>query len=181
MADAQALRKLDMLRSRRIAEMLTERAMLQEATDGLLVGARPLLCKYSLSQDVWMEVAMKLFAVALVSCVSMSDAWKWAIAFSLGMAVLVGVSQPYMQPQVSQLQSFSCFCLALSSAAFVYDKFAWLTRVGLLAPVLLLLWQVRCPDCAEESAERLVQELLTALPKLQQGESHEVHVQLLRF
>ena len=32
-----------------------------------------------------MEVAMKLFAVGLVSCVSMSDAWKWAIAFSLDM------------------------------------------------------------------------------------------------
>lgn len=46
-----------------------------------------------------MEVAMKLFAVGLVSCVSMSDAWKWAIAFSLGMAVLIGVAQPYMQPQ----------------------------------------------------------------------------------
>ena len=50
-------------------------------------------------KDVWMDVAMKLFAVALVSCVSMSDAWKWAIAFSLGMAVLVGTCQPYMWPQ----------------------------------------------------------------------------------
>ena len=42
---------------------------------------------------------MKLFAVALVSCVSMADAWKWAIAFSLGMAVLVAACQPYMEPQ----------------------------------------------------------------------------------
>ena len=30
----------------------------------------------------------------------MSDAWKWAIAFSLGMAVLIAVGQPYMWPQV---------------------------------------------------------------------------------
>lgn len=47
-----------------------------------------------------MDVAIKLFALALVSCVSMSSSpWRWAVAFSLGMAVLVGVSQPYMQPQ----------------------------------------------------------------------------------
>lgn len=52
------------------------------------------------AEDVWMDVVVKLFAVALVSCVSMSDAWKWAIAFSLGMAVLVGACQPYMWPQV---------------------------------------------------------------------------------
>ena len=50
-------------------------------------------------KDVWMDVAMKLFAVALVSCVSMADAWKWAIAFSLVMAVLVAMCQPYMEPQ----------------------------------------------------------------------------------
>lgn len=48
-----------------------------------------------------MDVVMKLFAVALVSCVSMSNAWKWAVAFSLGMAVLVWVSHPFMHPQAN--------------------------------------------------------------------------------
>lgn len=50
-----------------------------------------------------MDVAMKLFAVALVSCVSMSSAWKWAVAICLGMAVLVWVTHPYMQPQVRKM------------------------------------------------------------------------------
>ena len=50
-------------------------------------------------EDVWMFVVMKLFAVALVCCMSMPDAWKWAIAFSLGMAMLAGLCQPYMWPQ----------------------------------------------------------------------------------
>eukprot|EP00913_Durusdinium_trenchii_P028057 g26305.t1 len=156
-ADVETSKDLDMLRSRKITEMLTERLVLQASSDRFLVGAQPLLCKYTLCQDVWMEVAMKLFAVGLVSCVSMSDAWKWAIAFSLGMAVLIGVAQPYMQPQISQLQSLSCFCLALASAAFVYDC-AWLARASLLAPILLLLWQVQHPDCIEALAKRLYQD-----------------------
>lgn len=179
-ADAKTSRNIDVLRSRRVAEMLTERIMLEEAKDRWLIGSQALLCKYMLCQDVWMHLVMKLFAVALVSCVSMSDAWKWAIAFSLGMAVLVGACQPYMWPQVSQLQSLSCFCLALASLAFVYDC-AWLARIALLAPVLLLLWQVLSPDCTEALAERLYQELQLELPKFQRGEGHEVIVQQLRF
>lgn len=34
---------------------------------------------------------MKLYAVALVSCVSMMDAWKWAVAFSLGISQLLDI------------------------------------------------------------------------------------------
>eukprot|EP00435_Cladocopium_sp_Y103_P043821 s102_g12.t1 len=178
--DAETSRERDVLRSRRLTEMLTERIMLdeaEEAEDRLLLGSKPLLLKYTLCQDlgwtwdlgwtiqlnrleqvsspedVWMDVAMKLFSVALVSCVSMADAWKWAIAFSLGMAVLVGACQPYMQPQVGHLQSLSCFCLALASVAFVYDL-PTLARATLLMPVLLLLWQARSPDCTESLAER---------------------------
>eukprot|EP00435_Cladocopium_sp_Y103_P052999 s109_g16.t2 len=179
-ADAETARNIDVLRARKLTEMLTERIMLEEAQDRLLIGSQSLLCKYALSQDVWIYVVLKLFAVALVCCISISDAWKWAIAFSLGMALLVGVGQPYMWPQVSQLQSFSCVCLAVASVAFAYD-FPWLARLGLLAPLLLLLWQVRSPDCTEALAERLYQELQSELPKLQRGESHEVIVQQLRF
>ena len=142
-------------------------------------------------EDVWMFVATKLFALALISCVSMTNAWKWPVAFSVGMAVLVGVCQPYMHPQagsvetswtanwtklrwiakkkhtedgkccffltspkslvkcldstvfqVSQLQTFSYVCLALTSVAFIYD-WPWLARVALMAPVILLFWQAR--------------------------------------
>lgn len=52
-------------------------------------------------QDVWMDVAMKLYAVTLVSFVSMSDAWKFTVALCLGMSVLVWVSHPYMHPQAA--------------------------------------------------------------------------------
>lgn len=179
-ADAETSRSIDVLRSRRITEMLTERIMLEETQDRWLIGSRPLLLKYALCQDVWMDVAMKLFAVALVSCVSMADAWKWAIAFSLGMAVLVAACQPYMEPQVNQLQSLSCFCLALASVAFVYGL-AVLARLTLVAPVMLMLWQVRSPDCTEALAERLFQELQSELPKLQRGEPHELLVQQIRL
>lgn len=179
-ADAETSRSIDVLRSRRITEMLTERIMLEETKDRWLIGSRPLLLKYALCQDVWMDVAMKLFAVALVSCVSMADAWKWAIAFSLGMAVLVAACQPYMEPQVNQLQSLSCLCLALASVAFVYD-WAVLARLTLVAPVMLMLWQVRSPDCTEALAERLFQELQAELPKLQREEPHELLVQQIRL
>lgn len=179
-ADDDTSRDLDTLRSRKIAEMLTERTMVAESSDRWLQGAQPLLFKYAVAQDIWTDVLMKLYAVALVSCVSMMDAWKWAVAFSLGVAVLVGVYQPYMQPQVSHLQSLSCFALAVTSVAFVYDL-RWLARVALLSPVVLLLWQARCPDCTEALAERIYQELQAELPKLQRLEAHEVHVQLLRL
>eukprot|EP00435_Cladocopium_sp_Y103_P027029 s109_g6.t1 len=179
-ANAEASRNIDALTTRRLTEMLTERIMLDEAEDRFLIGFRSLLCKYTLCQDVWMFVATKLFALALISCVSMTDAWKWPIAFSLGMAVLVGVCQPYMHPQVSQLQTFSYFCLALTSVAFIYD-WPWLARVALMAPLTLLFWQVREPDCTAALAERLYQELQSELPKLQRGEAHEVIVQKLRL
>ena len=44
------------------------------------------------------------------------------------------------QPEVSQLQSLKFFCLALASVAFVYNS-AWLARLTLVAPVMLILWQ----------------------------------------
>eukprot|EP00913_Durusdinium_trenchii_P034448 g32229.t1 len=206
-ADEAASKNLDTLKSRKLTEMLTERILLSEAkTDRLLAGAGPLLRKYTLCcqatwaecvyrrrcpskgalicslEDIWMDVVMKLFAVALVSCVSMSNAWKWAVAFSLGMAVLVWVSHPFMHPQVSHLQSLSCFCLALSSVAFVYHR-AFLARLALVAPLLLVLSQVRCPDCTEAMAERCYQELEAELQKLPPREElkHELEVQLLRF
>ena len=56
-------------------------------------------------QDVWIYVVLKVFAVSLVCCVSISDAWKWAIAFNLGMAVLIAVGQPYMWPQAGSEHS----------------------------------------------------------------------------
>ena len=45
-----------------------------------------------------------------------------------------------LKPQVSQLQSLSCVCLAAASVEFAYNS-AWLARGALVAPLLLLLWQ----------------------------------------
>ena len=76
------------------------------------------------SQDVWIYVVTKLYAVALVCCVSMSDAWKWAIAFSLGMAVLVAVCQPYMWPQAKlNLTTFQRFknCIMFRAKTIAFE------------------------------------------------------------
>eukprot|EP00435_Cladocopium_sp_Y103_P031914 s109_g8.t1 len=51
MANAEASKNIDVLRTRRLTEMLTERIMLDEAEDRLLIGSQSLLCKYTLSQD----------------------------------------------------------------------------------------------------------------------------------
>eukprot|EP00913_Durusdinium_trenchii_P023110 g21695.t1 len=152
-ADAETSQNLDALKCRRIFEMLTERTMLSEAKDRLLGKMIEHWKKLDDVQDVWMDVAMKLYAVTLVSFVSMSDAWKFTVALCLGMSVLVWVSHPYMHPQVSHLQSFCCFALALASMAFIQNCFR-LAQLVLLGPLLLLLSQVRCPDCTEALAER---------------------------
>lgn len=39
------------LRSRRLAKMLTERIILDETEDRLMIGSKPLLCKYTLCQE----------------------------------------------------------------------------------------------------------------------------------
>ncbi|CAK9003559.1 LRR receptor-like serine/threonine-protein kinase FLS2 [Durusdinium trenchii] len=129
-----------------------------------------------------MDVVMKLFAVSLVSAVSASavSAWKWSVALCGAMAVLVWVTRPYMQPQVSTLQSLSCLSLAATSVAFIYQM-PNLARAALLTPLLLVLLQVRCPDCEEALAERCYEDLVAELPKLQRGEPHQLNVQLLRF
>ena len=90
-----------------------------------------------------MFVATKLLALALISCVSMTDAWKWPIAFSVAMAVIVGVCQPYMWPQAGPTEiGENPLNSELTSVAFIYD-WPWLARVALMAPVILLFWQAR--------------------------------------
>lgn len=97
------------------------------------------------------------------------------------MTLLVWVTKPFMQPQVSDLQSFSCLSLVFASLGFVYQS-AWLARAALVAPVMLVLMQVRCPDCTEALAERCYKDLASQLLSAPaRAAPTRLHVQLLRL
>ena len=73
----------------------------------------------------------------------------WQVALSYIMSCINGVWLSsnvaaclikILQPEVTQLQSLGCFCLALASVAFVYD-WDWLARLTLVTPMMLMLWQ----------------------------------------
>eukprot|EP00913_Durusdinium_trenchii_P034073 g31892.t1 len=149
------------LRSRTVMQMLTERSMLQdEVSDRVVLGAKQLLTKYAMCQHVWMEVALKLVAVALVSVVSADigvTGLYLALALTLGMAAVIAMVHPYSQPQLNDVQCLCFVSLALSAAGFHYGV-PWISRLGLGAPFLLLSVQVFKPDSVEALALRLYEE-----------------------
>ena len=116
--------------------MLTERVVLQDVvrSDRVLSGAKQLLLKYRFCQNLWMEIAQKLVAVAMVSVVNSVDALQFSLGIALTMAATSLMVQPYLQQQVNTLQSFCFFCLGLAALRFLADF-----RLALLAFSLLRL------------------------------------------
>ncbi|CAK9016522.1 LRR receptor-like serine/threonine-protein kinase FLS2, partial [Durusdinium trenchii] len=111
--EAAALRsRVEMLRHDAMVRMLTERSILTEIqadrSDRVMLGAQKLLCKYVSCQFVWMEVCLKLASTAMVSVVGSKDGLWLSVAITLTMALVVGMAQPFVQPQVNALQT-SCF------------------------------------------------------------------------
>eukprot|EP00913_Durusdinium_trenchii_P014972 g14044.t1 len=142
------------VRHHMITEMLLEHSILEEVgrNDRILQGAKETLFKYATFRDLWMEVVLKLVAVALVRVVSTAqvaqaanssdeEPWPWCVlAITLTMAGTVWMVHPYAQPQVNDLQ-FCCFLgLSISAVGFSFQM-AWLSRLGLLAPLLLAAGQ----------------------------------------
>lgn len=172
------------LRSRTVMQMLTERSMLQdEVSDRVVLGAKQLLTKYAMCQHVWMEVALKLVAVALVSVVSADigvTGLYLALALTLGMAAVIAMVHPYSQPQLNDVQCLCFVSLALSAAGFHYGV-PWISRLGLGAPFLLLSVQVFKPDSVEALALRLYEELKHQSTALQRGQPAVVSVSLRKF
>lgn len=161
-------------RSHAITEMLMERCVLfercelaaPEERERVLCGARDMLIKYAVCQNVWMEILLKLVTISLVSVVqNPHDGLKMSLAVTLVMATLVALFRPYAQAQVNNLQC-SCF-ISLSIAAFSFSlRVPWLSRVSLILPFLVALAQVGLPESPEGCASRIWQELEPQLQRL---------------
>lgn len=181
--EAAALRsRVEMLRHDAMVRMLTERSILTEIqadrSDRVMLGAQKLLCKYVSCQFVWMEVCLKLASTAMVSVVGSKDGLWLSVAITLTMALVVGMAQPFVQPQVNALQT-SCFtCLALAAVGFSFRVWRWLSRLALALPVLQLLLSLLRPDSQEALALRLQQDLEK---KLSVADSAEVSAKQARF
>ncbi|CAE7240212.1 SIK1 [Symbiodinium sp. CCMP2456] len=168
----------DRLRHHAITEMLVERLLIEEEgkNDRVLRGAKELLFKYGTCRDLWMEVVLKLVAVALVNVVSAaqvaSSTEKEVLLFAvgkvviitLGMAFTVWMVQPYGEPQVNDLQLCCFLSLAASAVGFGF-RMLWLSRLALLAPLLLSAWHTLQPDSPESLAWRLWEGLQKDAPE----------------
>jgi len=149
------VKEAEVLQRHMMAQMLIERSILEEETDRVMLGAKQLFCKYAKSENVWMEVCIKVAAAALVSVVAVDNLWL-CVAITLGMALVIGLAQPFAQPQMNVLQSACFACLALAAVGFRHHMA--LARLALAVPFVLLVLQLRRPDSPEMLALRLQQE-----------------------
>jgi len=149
-------KEAEVLQQHLMAQMLMERSILEEETDRVMLGAKQLFCKYAKCENVWMEVCTKVAAAALVSVVAVDNLWL-CVAITLGMALVIGLAQPFAQPQMNVLQSVCFACLALAAVGFRHHMA--LARLALAVPLVLLVLQLRRPDSPEMLALRLQQEL----------------------
>jgi len=175
---AEIKRHSDALRCRAIAELLMERCVLFERCelapanerDRVLAGARDMLMKYAVCQNVWMEIVLKLVTMSLVSVVRSRDGLQLSLAVTLVMATLVAFLRPYAQAQVNNLQC-SCF-ISLAIAALSFSlRVPALSRASLVLPFLVALAQVWLPESPEGRASRIWQELEPKLMDLRSAGS----------
>eukprot|EP00434_Breviolum_minutum_P001790 symbB.v1.2.001585.t1/scaffold88.1/size340390/20 len=175
---AELKRHSDALRCRAIAELLMERCVLFERCelapadqrDRVLAGARDMLMKYAVCQNVWMEIVLKLVTMSLVSVVRSRDGLQLSLAVTLVMATLVAFLRPYAQAQVNNLQC-SCF-ISLAIAALSFSlRVPALSRASLVLPFLVALAQVWLPESPEGRASRIWQELEPKLMDLRSAGS----------
>lgn len=178
--DAQEQAKT--LKCRSIAEMLTERVILQDVihADRVLLGAKQLLLKYMLCKHLWMEIAQKLVAVALVSSVNSVDSLQFSVGITLTMAATSLMVQPYLQQQVNTLQCWCFICLALAAISFKFQC-PWSSRAALLFPFALSAFQALRPDNVESLAIRIWEELDRKMKALKNGQSVEVTADIFSF
>lgn len=166
-----------------LMQMLTERTILEEnAFDRSLMGTKDLLCKYAQCDKVWMEVLLKAASALMVAVAAMNSRWL-AVAVALTMAAVVAVASPFAQPQINVLQCLCFCCQALAAVGFTCDGLlgVCLTRLALLAPMLLAAAQLPYPDSAESLALRLQKELEEKISELKAGEPVEVCAEEVRL
>ncbi|CAJ1412437.1 unnamed protein product [Effrenium voratum] len=162
-------RSADAQKCTAIMRMLMERCVLEEsASDRILTGAKELFNKYVWCQDVWVEMMMRLAAVALVSVVSVPRGLGLSVGITLGVGLMIGFMQPYAQRQVNHLQCCCFICLAVAAVGFGF-KWIWLARAALVLPFLVSCVQLKNPDCPEALALRLFKALERQLAELSEG------------
>ncbi|CAJ1361646.1 unnamed protein product [Effrenium voratum] len=187
------------LRFQAVMEMLVERCEMERAStqDRLLGGAKEVFFKYALCRCVWMEFVQKLLAVGILaatwlSCfaqvMSSDNALSLVLAMSLGMAAIIAMVRPYIQPQMNELHCISMICLAGAAIGFSnagasrdFAHWLWLSRVSFLLPLLLAAMQVLRPDSCEALATRLFQEARQKLPELKEEKEVELSAEMLSF
>ena len=178
------------VRCRAIAEMLTERCILQEAkADRVLTGAKNIFAKYlgnqpvlingfglfsschsvfkcgfwilstgkgsihsfcflsryALARNIWMEILLRLSAVALVTLIEVvrnEAVVKLCLGVTVGTAAIISLAQPYLQPQINRLQCICFICLSATAVGFAFNQ-RWLSRAGLCLPFVVAAWQLR--------------------------------------
>eukprot|EP00913_Durusdinium_trenchii_P019936 g18739.t1 len=138
--------ELEALQWHFMAQMLMERSILEQKEDRVMLGAKQLFCKYAKCENVWMEVCIKVMAAALVSVVAVNNLWL-SVAITLGMALVIGLTRPFVQPQLNVLQTACFACLAVAAVGFRHH--VALARLALAVPFGLLLVQLRHPDSPE--------------------------------
>jgi len=176
-------KETDILSRNDLMQMLTERSILEDSTlDRSLVGTKELLCKYAPCEKVWMEVLLKGASAVLVAVATMNSLWL-SVAVALTMAAVVAVASPFVQPEMDALQCLCFCCLALAAVGFACEGLlsVCLTRLALLAPLLLVAAQLPYPDSPELLALRLQKELEAKIPDLKAGVPVEVCAEEVRL
>ena len=125
--------------------------------------------KYAACQNVWMEVALKLVTMSLVSVVRSHDGLQLSLAVTLVMATLVALLRPYARAQVNNIQCCCFISLAIAALSFSLRVPA-LSRAALVLPFLVAFGQVWLPESPEGRASRIWQELEPKLLDLQSAD-----------
>ena len=103
------------------------------------------LSRYALARNIWMEILLKLSAVALVTLIEVvrnEAVVKLCLGVTVATAGIVSLAQPYLQPQINRLQCICLACLSATAVGFAFNK-RWLSRAALCLPFVFAAWQLR--------------------------------------
>ena len=110
-----------------------------------LINSFCFLSRYALARNIWMEILLKLSAVALVTLIEVvrnEAVVKLCLGVTVGTAAIISLTQPYLQPQINRLQCVCFICLSATAVGFAFNQ-RWLSRAALCLPFVFAAWQLR--------------------------------------
>ena len=110
-----------------------------------LINSFCFLSRYALARNIWMEILLKLSAVALVTLIEVvrnEAVVKLCLGVTVGTAAIISLAQPYLQPQINRLQCICFICLSATAVGFAFNQ-RWLSRAALCLPFVFAAWQLR--------------------------------------